>query len=116
MTLFHKVVQHRMASPHDASGSSPSSSATMLERQHRQQQSSCRIFATSSSTQRTQQQILAVKGIDGHTLCQYQKGFFAHLKPKPFVMSVSAYMGIFLCMVVDASVSRDDFLYITRTF
>jgi hypothetical protein len=63
----------------------------------RRQEGDCRLLATSASRY-TQAHILAGKEIDG-PLCHYRKGFFAHLKPRVLMMSVSN-RHVLLCKAV----------------
>lgn len=46
------------------------------------------IWATSIRPTMTREHLLAAKEIDP-PLCKHRKGFFDHLKPRAFIMSVS---------------------------
>jgi hypothetical protein len=79
MTKFQSLFLHAIPSSPDASGCRSSSN----DGNHHKIPS--RLLATSAMTQK---RILAFKEVDG-PLCRFQKGFFDHLKPRAFVMSVS---------------------------
>jgi hypothetical protein len=94
MTKFQSLFLHTVPSSPDASGCRSSSN----DGNHHKIPN--RLLATSAMTQK---RILASREIDG-PLCRFQKGFFDHLKPRAFVMSVSCceiclpLFGIHACM------------------